>query len=316
MARRRTLSLITAGVQKNGKPVDLDILRQVVKNHSPEARPPISAGHPGKDADKVEALGRVHSPRLEGSELVVELVYTPELEQLEDDGKFEGFSAGIYPRPDNGEYYLHHVAALGQLPPAADIKTRDVVNLSVDNPDDMITLSTNLKTERLFMNDAEKKAFKEELMAGVGSMMDDKLKAFKPASSDPAPTSKDPNPTGDPKPTTDPKVTTMEKQLKEMQENTKADRIEQITELADAKGLSDEEKKPLLAMLKARSAIELCDNSEGGIFASTKAMLTSRPDKQEAKTGDSIFQSLEFADTKGNKVTVDDPSMLALKTGF
>lgn len=166
------------------------------------------------------------------------------------------------------------------------------------------------------MNDAEKKAFKEELMSGVGSMMDEKLKGLQPASGNPAPTSKDPAPTGDPKPATDPKVTAMEKQLSEMQENTKADRIEQITELADAKGLSDEEKKPLIAMLKARSAIELCDNSEGGIFASTRAMLSSRPDKQEGKTGDSIFQSLEFADTKGNKVTVDDPSTLALKTGF
>lgn len=316
MARRRTLSLITAGVQKNGQPVDTGILNQVLKHYNKESRPPITLGHPEKNADRIPALGRVSYPRVEGNELVVELCYTPELEALEDSGEIEGFSAGIYPRPDGQGYYLHHVAALGQLPPAADIKTRDVVNLSVDNPDEMITLSANVKTERFFMNDAEKKAFKEELMSGVGSMMDDKLKAFQPASTTP-PASSDPKPDpNNPNPTTDPKVTAMEKQLSEMQENTKADRIATITELADAKGLTEEEKKPILAMLNARSAIELCDNSEGGIFASTKAMLSARTDKPETKTGDALFQSLEFSDTKGNKVTVDDPSSLALKTGF
>lgn len=311
MARRRTLSLITAGVQKNGKPVDIDILKQVVKNHSEQSRAPISLGHPGKDADKVAALGRISYPRVEGNELVVELVYTPELEQLEDAGKFEGFSAGIYPRPDDGEYYLHHVAALGQLPPAADIKTRDVVNLSVDTPEEMITLSANIKTE-LYMSLT--KEDKDALLGEIGSLIDGKLKSFKPDDTGDAGT-KAPK-TGDDKTTTDPKLTEVETQLASMQESTKADRIATITELADSKGLTDAEKTPLIAMLKSRSAIELCDNTEGGIFATTKAMLGAREDKVENKGKNPVLDPLEFSDSKGNKVTVDDVSMLAVKTGF
>jgi hypothetical protein len=311
MARRRTLSLITAGVQKNGKPVDLDILRQVVKNHSEQSRAPISLGHPDKGADKVAALGRISYPRVEGNELVVELVYTPELEQLEDEGKFEGFSAGIYPRPDDGEYYLHHVAALGQLPPAADIKTRDVVNLSVDAPEEMITLSANIKTE-LYMSMT--KEDKDALLGEFGTLMDTKLKEFQATTGDDKSGTKAPK-TGDDK-TNDPKLTEMETQLASMQESTKADRIGTITELADAKGLTDAEKTPLIAMLKSRSAIELCDNSEGGIFATTKAMLGAREDKAESKGKNPLLDPLEFSDAKGNKVTVEDVSTLAVKTGF
>ncbi|MGL4757383.1 MAG: hypothetical protein ACRCXB_33940, partial [Aeromonadaceae bacterium] len=125
MARVRTLSLVGDGVQKNGKTVTKAMLGDIVKRWSGDGRPPITLGHPAQGADKVAALGRVDNPRTEPSrrvpgktELVVELHYTPELEKLEDAGKFEGFSAGIYPTMDGKGYYLHHVAALGQLPPA------------------------------------------------------------------------------------------------------------------------------------------------------------------------------------------------------
>lgn len=320
MARRRTLSLITAGVQKNGKPVDMSILQQVVKNHSEQSRAPVSLGHPDKNADQVPALGRVSLPRIDGNELVVELVYTPELEQLEDEGKFEGFSAGIYPRPDTGEYYLHHVAALGQLPPAADIKTRDVVNLSTPNPDDMITLSTANKGFQ--MDENEKKALVTEIVGevskGLGPMVTEAIRAANGEKQpDKTGSGDDKGTTGTDKTTTDPKVANMENQLKTMQESTKADRIEQITELADKKGLSDDEKKPLLAQLKARPALEFADNSETGIFASTKAMLNARADKAATETvsGD-IFKKLEFSDHKGGKVTVEHQGDIALKTGF
>lgn len=323
MARRRTLSLITAGVQKNGKPVGMDILEQVVKNHSEQARAPITLGHPDKDADQVAALGRVSLPRIDGDQLVVELVYTPELEQLEDEGKFEGFSAGIYPRPDTGEYYLHHVASLGQLPPAADIKTRDVVKLSTPNPESMITLSTSNKGFK--MDENEKKALVTEIVGEVkeslGTMV---TEAIKTANGEKQPgKGNDKTGTGEDKDktstttTTDPEVVKMQKQLEGMQENAKTDRIEQITELADKKGLSDDEKKPLLAQLKARPALEFADNSETGIFATTKAMLNARADKTAATTHDNgLFDKLEFSDHKGNKQTVENMGDLALKTGF
>lgn len=317
MARRRTLSLITAGTQKNGQPVDLDVFNQIVKNHSEQSRAPVSLGHPDKGADKIPALGRVSRPRIEGNELVVEIVYTPELEQLEDEGKFEGFSGGIYPRPDNGEYYLHHVAALGQLPPAADIKTRDVVQLSATDPKDMIELSATIKG--FTMTEDEKKALVTEITATVASGLTTSIDTAIKAAMGQKPDEKKPGTGEGDKTVTDPKVGDLEKQVSTMQESTKADRIEQITELADKKGLSDDEKKPLIAMLKARPAVELCDNGEGGIFATTKAMLGARADKDTTTAGSAdnkLFEPLEFADHKGNAQKVTGLSELAMKTGF
>lgn len=317
MARRRTLSLITAGTQKNGQPVDLDVFNQIVKNHSEQSRAPVSLGHPDKGADKIPALGRISRPRVEGNELVVEIVYTPELEQLEDEGKFEGFSGGIYPRPDNGEYYLHHVAALGQLPPAADIKTRDVVELSATDPKDMIELSATIKG--FTMTKEEKDALVTEITTSVASGLTTTIDAAVKTAMGQKPGEKQPGTGGGDKTVTDPKVGALEQQLSTMQESTKTDRIEQITELADKKGLTKEEVDPIIAMLKARPAVELCDNSAGGIFGSTKAMLSARADKPQDTVsimGDKLFEPLEFADHTGTTQKVSGLSELAIKTGF
>lgn len=320
MARHRTLSLITAGVQKNGKPVDMTILNQVVKNHCNTSRPPVSLGHPDKGADKVAALGRVNYPRIDGNELVVELVYTPELEALEDSGKFEGFSAGIYPRPDNGEYYLHHVAALGQLPPAADIQTKDVVELADYEPENVITLACSMKSE-LFMNEEEKAAFKKEIQGLVTETVKTALAASGAKPTDDK-TKTQPSAEDDDKnkaPGVSAELLALQENVKNMQESTKADRVAQITELADTKGLSKEEKEPLLALLKKTAAIELCDNSDDGIFASTKKMLAARPDANSASSGggnSDLFKPLEFANHQGGTTKVDNLSELAIKTGF
>lgn len=127
MSKIKVLSLVTEGTQRNGKTVTRAMLDSVVQQFNSTARPPITKGHPGPGADKVAALGRVDSPRLQSVQnapgkvaLVVDLHLSDELERAEAQGEFEGYSAGIYPSPNGRDWYLHHVAALGQLPPAAD----------------------------------------------------------------------------------------------------------------------------------------------------------------------------------------------------
>lgn len=131
MAKIKVLSLVTEGQQRNGKTVTRAMLESIAKQFNEAARPPITQGHPAPGADKIPALGRVDNPRLQANpkdpskvELVVDLHRSDELEAAEAKGQFEGYSAGIYPLPDGRGWYLHHVAALGQLPPAAN--TREI----------------------------------------------------------------------------------------------------------------------------------------------------------------------------------------------
>lgn len=313
MARIRTLSLVGDGVQKNGKTVTKTMLASIVKAHSKDARPPITLGHPGKGADKVPALGRVDNPRIEASrrhpgksELVVELHYTPELEKLEDEGKFEGFSAGIYPTPDGNSYYLHHVASLGELPPAADTETLDLVELSHEGEDAMMVISGTLT----FSNDQEDiDMTKEELAASLKEVMAEQMKPLterldkleKGAATDDASGKHDDKGGKDEQPGKDKPVedTQAREQLKAMQETVKSDRIAQATELANAKGWSTDEFKPLLAMLQKAEPVELCDNSDGALFSTVKATITAR--KAQAPAPNPLLLPLEFADGKGNK---------------
>lgn len=311
MPRIRTLSLVGDGVQKNGKTVTKSMLGEIVKQFSNDSRPPITLGHPGPGADKVAALGRVDNPRTEPSrrvpgksELVVELHYTPELEVLEDQGKFEGFSAGIYPTQDGKGYYLHHVAALGQLPPAADTATLDLVELSSDGIDNMVVLSGALT----FANTTEDiEMTKEELAAALAETMKpitERLEKLEKSGAAPDGEGKDKEPgqdkTGqDGKPVEDTEART---QLKAMQETVKSDRIAQLTELANAKGWSTEELKPLLTMMQKAEPVELCNNAADGLFANIKATITAR--KASAPAPSPLTQTLEFADDKGNKQTI------------
>jgi len=295
MARVRTLSLVGDGVQKNGKTVTKAMLGDIVKRWSGDGRPPITLGHPAQGADKVAALGRVDNPRTEPSrrvpgktELVVELHYTPELEKLEDEGKFEGFSAGIYPTVDGKGYYLHHVAALGQLPPAAETETRELVELSSDGMEQMVVLSGVLTFSDSQTEDIE--MTKEELAAAMKDVRN------KDDQTDDPNKDKKPGEQGKDKPLVDSQA---RDQLKTMQETVKSDRIAQATELANAKGWGEAEFKPLLTMLQKAEPVELCNNAEDGLYATVKATINARtvtPNKPSP-----LGQALEFSDDKGNK---------------
>ena len=317
MARVRTLSLVGDGVQKNGKTVTKAMLGDIVKRWSGDGRPPITLGHPAQGADKVAALGRVDNPRTEPSrrvpgktELVVELHYTPELEKLEDEGKFEGFSAGIYPTVDGKGYYLHHVAALGQLPPAAETETRELVELSSDGMEQMVVLSgvltfSDSQTEDIEMTKEELAASLKEILAEQMKPLTERLEKLekggkddgnKDDQTDDPNKDKKPGEQGKDKPLVDSQA---RDQLKTMQETVKSDRIAQATELANAKGWGEAEFKPLLTMLQKAEPVELCNNAEDGLFATVKATINARTVVQSKPSP--LGQPLEFADDKGNK---------------
>lgn len=316
MARVRTLSLVGDGVQKNGKTVTKTMLGEIVKRWSADGRPPITLGHPAQGADKVAALGRVDNPRTEPSrrvpgktELVVELHYTPELEKLEDEGKFEGFSAGIYPTVDGKGYYLHHVAALGQLPPAAETQTRELVELSSDGIEQMVVLSgvltfSDSQTEDIDMTKEELAASLKEILAEQMKPLNERLEKLEKGGKDDADKDKkDDDVNKDKKPGEQDKDKPLvdsqaRDQLKTMQETVKSDRIAQATELANAKGWGEAEFKPLLTMLQKAEPVELCNNAEDGLFATVKATINAR--KAPAGKPSALGQPLEFSDDKGN----------------
>lgn len=199
--RVRKLEIVADGIQKNGQPVTKAQLESVVRNYNSDSRPPVTPGHPSKGSDQIAALGRASNLRTEAGSgdkagktvLVGEVVYTPEMEALEDSGAFEGFSAGIHPVPDkDGEWYMHHLAFLGQLPPAADTKTRDVVNLSdSDFCDGAIYLSAEVGNANSDDNETGITMKKDELKTLMGEVVKEQLEGMGIKPNTPAPAKKD-----------------------------------------------------------------------------------------------------------------------------
>ena len=312
--RVRKLEIVADGIQKNGRPVTKAQLESVVRNYKPDARPPVTPGHPSKGSDQIAALGRVSNLRTEAGSgdksgktvLVGEIIYTPEMEELEDSGKFEGFSAGIHPVPDkDGEWYMHHTAFLGQLPPAAETKTRDVVNLSdSDFCDGAIYLSAEVGTQSgSDDNETGITMKKDELKALLGDAVKEQLEAMGIKPHTPAPAKKDGEQGKDGEVTTDDDKSNVA--VTAMQDTLAGDRKETLTELADSREMSDELRKSVKAMIDGASAIELCASGDGNRYGQLKSMIAAMPEKKAApakpSTWDQLTQNLELADSGGSK---------------
>ncbi|MCE7729623.1 hypothetical protein [Vibrio campbellii] len=314
MPRIRKLEIVAAGIQRNGQPVDKSVLESVVRNFSSDARPPITLGHPEKGADQIAALGRVDNLQVgENAEgkaaLFGEMHYSPELEQLEDDKKFEGQSAGIYPLPGkDGEFYLHHLAQLGQLPPAADIKTRDLFELSDDGQGQAFYLFANTGEQKNKQSENPIMEFKD-LMKAVKSYSDDEKKELGEALGFKAAAQGDDEPTPDKKKPAN-KSDGSEggdvesEEIKAMQNAMADDRREQLTELANNANLGDEMKKTIDSMIKKTPAIELCNTGEDSRFAEIKSLIKAQPEKQP-NSGLGIFEEINLSDEGGEKDTFD-----------
>ncbi len=320
--RVRKLEIVADGIQKNGQPVTKAQLESVVRNYKSDARPPVTPGHPTKGSDQIAALGRASNLRTEAGSgdkagktvLVGEVVYTSEMEALEDSGAFEGFSAGIHPVPEeDGEWYMHHLAFLGQLPPAADTKTRDVVNLSdSDFCDGAIYLSAEVGIQSgSDDNETGITMKKDELKALLGDAVKEQLEAMgiKPNESAPAKKDGETSKSGD--------VTTdgdkPNAAVTAMQETLAGDRKETLTELADSREMSDELRKSVKAMIDGASPIELCASGDGNRFAQLKGMIAAMPEKNASASAspqsawEQLTQNLELADTGNNKKDNFDP---------
>ncbi|TQF71790.1 hypothetical protein [Pseudoalteromonas luteoviolacea] len=289
--RIRKLRLVKPGVQANGQTVTKQHLEQVVKNYKDDARPPITFGHPGKGADKTPAFGRACKPELDNDgALVLNLNYTPELEAREDKGEFEGFSGGIHPHPDTGEYYLHHVAACGQLPPAADTKTLEVVELSATG-DNIIYLSSEIIKEDITMDPDELKKLLEDALKPV-------IERIETLEGKDKKTNDNDNPSDTEQP--------QSKELSALLETVKADRIKTIKATANSKGLSEEQIKPLVERLESTEALELADNKPNSAYNSTLAFINGL---KEPEPNVDLLNPLELSDSKGETKPLDSAEL-------
>ncbi|NOU49982.1 hypothetical protein HG263_05455 [Pseudoalteromonas sp. JBTF-M23] len=292
--RVRKLRLVTPGKQANGQVVTSEHLKQVVKNYKAETRPPITLGHPEKGADQVPAFGRASDLEIdEQGALVLNINYTPELEKREDAGEFEGFSAGIPPHPETGEYYLHHVAACGQLPPAADTKTLELVELSTTT-DDIIYLAAEIIKEEIDVTKEELAALLDEKLTPITKKVDAlEAKVYKGQDLDDP---KKDNVSG--QQGTDATTDKPSKELSAVLDTVKADRIANITTTAQGKGLSDDQLKPLLGRLNNAEAVELADNSADGLYQSTMAFINGLDSKSQSNAG--LLDNLELSNPGDN----------------
>ncbi len=307
MPRIRRMEIVGEGVQRNGATVTREMLDSVVRNYNPEVRPPITLGHPKKGDDQMAALGRVANLRTETNDkgkyvLVGEMNYTPELEELEDSGKFEGQSAGIHPLKNKpGEYHLHHLAQLGWLPPAADIKTKDVVNLSDDDFEgDFIYLSAHVgnATEE----ESDSMDFKK-LIAAIAGYSDDEKKQLGAALGMTAAPVVEATNEDDKKKKGGEDLES--EAVKKLQNSMASDRKEVLKGMLNdgTREISDAQKEVLSKQIDAASTVELCDDGTGGFFSNTKAFISTYPAKSTTTTTTkvddefaSLFSPVELSD--------------------
>ncbi len=297
MPRVRKMEIVAEGTQRNGKEVTREILESVARNYNPNTRPPVTQGHPEKGDDRVPALGRIAvmgvGKNAEGKAvLLCEQHYTPELEEYEDKGYLEGQSVGIYPLPGKeGEYYLHHVAQLGSLPPAADVKTKDVVNLSDDGCDDAVWLFSNVGGQKQENKDEDIMGSITKLIEAVKACTDEEKKAlgdalgFEPKSTEqPAPKKEEGKTEGE-----EHKEKGNEA-LKDMQKQMGEDRRDRLTELADARKIPTDAR--VRTMIKNSDAIELCANGDTSRFGEIKALIEDAPTVSD---NEELFEELELS---------------------
>ncbi|MGR5240216.1 hypothetical protein ACPV36_04905 [Photobacterium damselae] len=319
MGRIKKLSIVTTGVQQTGVTVTKEMLESAVSNFNAGARPPVTLGHPSDGCDQCAAYGRVDNPVVIASEkspgeyeLIIEVHYTDYLEHLEDTGEFEGFSIGLFPMVGKDGWYIHHLAILGGLPPAADMKVIEVVQLSTlpENKQAIMLTAVALKESILDMD-------KDELAQLVATQVSEAVAtAMAAQQASPAPAGKEP--------ATEPSAETvkLQEQLGQMQETTKTSIINEVKALGQEKGMSADEMKPIVDTLEATDAVQLCNaGTNGGIVANMKAIIAAKPDKSDPMnlSSNPLFSSLsaiELANKGGKEPTTMSVLDVAAESGF
>jgi hypothetical protein len=259
--------LVKPGVQKNGQIVTRSELQEAVANFNPDAPTPITLGHPTDSQSP--AFGRVLSVELTDQGLEGDVDYTPELVALEAKGYYRGWSAGL--KPGQNGYYLHHLAMCGELPPASEVKNLSMVAtwptdiILTDNMEDATMTPEEVK--QLIAD--ETKEYKDKITAleaqvaaakqkdGKGQEGGEKAgdgEKDKPSDKD----GKGEKP-GSNKPDNKGNDEKQSKELADVLEALKKERIERLKEAAQAKGLGADQIKPLVAMVASAKDISLAD---------------------------------------------------------
>lgn len=309
----RKMSIVTTGTQKTGEVVTNEMLESAVANFNKDARPPVTTGHPDKGDDQYPAYGRVANPTVIESvdspgewELIIDVHYTDYLEGMEDSGDFEGFSLGLYPCEGRDGWYIHHLAILGGLPPAADTKTLEVVQLSaLGDGKKAILLSASIIEESIL-------DMKEEDLI---KLVNDTVTAVVATASQAPATAPT---TGDETIVESEETKELKAQLSQVQETTKTTRIDEIKALAQTKDMSEAELKPVLDTLEAADPVTLCDNSDKGLFSSMKRIIEAKPVKSTLQH-QGLFQGLtpvHLAAAPNGNDTDFDPMSVAQDSGF
>ena len=306
------MRLVKKGVQKNGAVVDDSVIKDVIATFNPSARPPITLGHP-KDS-RVPAFGRVTRVYELSDGLHGDVQKTPILKSLEASGHYEGWSAGIPKGPD-GRWYLHHLAWLGELPPASDISGDDVAVVELNNnTKDMLLLDmegeemTTDEVKRLIAENAGVEKLTEKITAleaqltalksaapsgkeGDGSKEQAKtpdriesiLSVTKTADGDGSKEQAKTPDSDDGK--NDGKGDDTEKQLSALFETLKNERLSGVRDKLRQKGLDDKRIESILSVTKTADAMQFSDDA---YYKALCDMVEAVPDVKSQLTG-SVF---------------------------
>jgi len=296
------LQIIKPGIQKNGIPVTTQILNEIVHNFNPDAKPPITLGHPVDS--RVPAFGRVTSVYLDSGLLLGGVKKTPELIQLEKEGYYDGWSAGIRVRPDDGTHYLHHLAWLGELPPASETKyvhkKTEYINFNDDPNKDLIILD---RQEERHMTKEEIEALVKQTDEANQQRLEKVEKLLEQLS-----TKNDEDTKPDTSNTNDDSET--KKELAAVLQTIQSDRIKRIEDVFKRKGLDDNKIKPLMDVIKKYPSIDLADNADDGVY---HKLMTFAEGLNDPLKDSLLTRSLINLDTGPNDQDYIDPSSLAEK---
>jgi hypothetical protein len=277
--------LACEGIKRNGVELTEEIIKQIEETFKDlNYKPPIVIGHISEYKDGDKAFGRVLSVRtikLTNGKLCIagELKITEFLQNLMNNGEYDGFSIGVRFDPETNKAYLHHLAVLGAYPPADQMAGEPLqLSLSEKELKDLtifeIKLSDNQKGG---FKEMDEKKFKELL----DKALEEKVKSLNLS--------------------TQPEETEVIKIFKK-------DKKEKILNLANDIGFNEDEKKALERLTNTfQPFIKLSDNQTYSPFDDLEKVLTAFKNKlEETKKKTGLTEPLNLSDTTPQNFDIDD----------
>lgn len=162
MTEKKEIVLARPGIyggMDNSKPVTVEDLREIAESYQGEAVPVtvVEEAHPsGGNFPKFGEVTNIYLNE-ETEELRGTLNLNPELKRAMDEGYYDNWSIGAKTGAD-GKLYLHHLAFLGETPPAIKGLRQEIMQ-SLNMADDFITPCYPWKESRLASELQKKTAY-------------------------------------------------------------------------------------------------------------------------------------------------------------